>query len=79
MLLHAPFMQVTHTPNLVGFHPMVQEDSITDGDDYNIPFAFLKKHGDNYFAHFVQGTGTCLQGRSHSALLECIPQSYQYH
>ena len=24
-------------------------DGETDGGDYNIPFAFLKKHGDNNF------------------------------
>ena len=25
-----------------------QTDGQTDGGDYNIPFAFLKKRGDNY-------------------------------
>ena len=50
--LHTPFMWVTHTPNLIEFRPIMNGlggDSITDrqtnAGDYNIPFAFLKKHG----------------------------------
>ena len=52
-------MSVTNTPNLVEFRPNgLGGDSITDrrpdgrtdrqtdGGDYNIPFAFLKKRGD---------------------------------
>ena len=42
VLLHAPFMWVTHTPNLVGLGGDSITDGRMDGGDYNIPFAFLK-------------------------------------
>ena len=60
-------MSVTHTPNWLNFVHWFRgrsHNGQTDGGDYNIPFAFLKKRGDNevwvssikyrYFISFLQ-------------------------